>query len=273
MDADDLAKFRFTPGDSGLWLGAAQEKLDGVVNPFGKLVGPGKVDSPLADHRVEESFHKFSQVHDRKIVGDLAALLALRDDFPEQANRGRFRASQLGRTYRVHCTGKNHRLPKGTSDFGYIAKGFVKSAQSLLGSGFDGQLRFEAFRLASEGPASHFSQNRIFTGEIPKKSRLANIQSLYDVVDAGLPIAVPSKKVQSRFYNLLAEPGFFALAQATFRSFPGRLTSVPGFSWLVVSRGLRVGRRRTSLSNFGAAHDVFLLGADAAVGLTRPGLR
>src|SRR5258706_13201609 len=91
----------------------------------------GKIHGPLTDDGIEKSFHKFGEVNDRKIAGDLPVLLSLRDDLTKQADGCGFRPSQFWPTNRVHRTGKNSTLPDRPPHFGHISQRFGKSAEAL----------------------------------------------------------------------------------------------------------------------------------------------
>ncbi len=99
----------------------------------------GKIYGPLTDDGVEKAFHEFSQVDYGKIAGDLAVLLAFRDNFAQETDGCCFRSAQFGRADRIHRAREDYGLPKRASYFGDISQAFVKPAQALLGGGFGGQ--------------------------------------------------------------------------------------------------------------------------------------
>src|SRR6202035_4057964 len=94
-----------------------------------------------------------------------------------------------------------------------ISKRFVKSSQALFRGGFCGKFGLETLRLAGKCTAPNFTQYRLFAGEITEERGLADLQRLYDVVDASVFVAALPKKMQSCLNNLLAKPRLFSLAK------------------------------------------------------------
>src|SRR5271156_2176007 len=91
--------------DLGLRPSAPQEKFHRIAHTLSELVRSGKVHGPLADDGVEKSFHEFGQMHHRKIAGDFAIFLTLRDNFAEKADGCGFRSTQFRRAHWIHRAG------------------------------------------------------------------------------------------------------------------------------------------------------------------------
>jgi hypothetical protein len=126
----------------------------------------------------------------------------------------------------------------------------------LLRGGFGGQLGLETLGLASEGPAPYFAQYRIFAGEVAEKCRLAYFQSVHNIVDARVFVAALSKKMQSRFDDLLAKPRFLAFAQARRGLLPGGGAAAPIARSLAVVGAPMLRQWRSSRGSFCAAHEM-----------------
>jgi len=108
-----LARLNLLGGANvSLRFGSTQEEFDRIPHSLGEFVRSGKIHGPLTHDGIEKSFHKFGEVNDRKIAGDLPILLSFRDDLTEQADGCGFRPSQFWRTNRVHRAGKNYSLPE-----------------------------------------------------------------------------------------------------------------------------------------------------------------
>jgi hypothetical protein len=126
-------------GRRRLRAGAAQEKFDCVAHALGEFVRSSEIYGPLTDDGVEKSLHEFGEVDYGKILGDLAVLLAFRDNFAQETNGCCFRPAQFRRADWIHRARQNYGLPKRAAYFGDVSQAFVKAAKALLGGGFGGQ--------------------------------------------------------------------------------------------------------------------------------------
>jgi hypothetical protein len=210
----------------------------------------------LPDDGIEEPLHEFGEMNDRKILRDLAIFLALGDNFAEKADGGCLGSPQLWRAYWIHRASENYGLPERPPHLRGVSQSFVKSPEALLRSGFGGQLGLETLGLASKGPAPDFAQYRIFAGEVAEKRRLADFQSVYNIVDARVFVAALAKKMQSRFDDLLAKPRFLAFAKPRRGFLPGGWAVAPvARSLAVVGTPMRR-QGRSSRGSFCAVHEM-----------------
>src|SRR5215469_10740360 len=89
-----------------LELDSTQKELHRTVYPLRELVRSRKIDRPLTDHGVVESFHELGQMNDRKCIRDFVPLLPLRQNFTKQTRHNALRSTHFRRTHWIHCTGQ-----------------------------------------------------------------------------------------------------------------------------------------------------------------------
>src|SRR5580700_2632729 len=86
---------------------AAHKKVDGAAHAVCEFVWTGEIDGPLAHDRAVEAFHEFGEMHDGERACHFAALLALGENFAEQADGSFFVIAQFGGANWIHCARQN----------------------------------------------------------------------------------------------------------------------------------------------------------------------
>ena len=67
-----------------------------------------------------------------------------------------------------------------------------------------------------EPALSDVSQYRIFTGEIPEECRLADLENVDNIVNAGVLVTLLAEKSDGSFDNLLAQSSLLAFPKAKY---------------------------------------------------------
>src|SRR5260370_6435737 len=99
-----------------------------------------EIHGPLADDGVVEPFHELRKMLDGESPGNLAAILALDENLPEQPKRAFLALTHVWRTHRIHRTGKNHSFPQRTVGFRVTGQLLIQPAQMFSRSGLTGNL-------------------------------------------------------------------------------------------------------------------------------------
>src|SRR5260370_553456 len=173
-----------------------------------------EIYGPLTDGGVVKPIHELRKMLDGKGTGNFAAFLALRQNLTEHPQRKFFLLPHVRRTHRIHRTGEDNGLQKGTVRFRVQSQLLIQTAQVFVGRGFTGKLVSQVLGDAGKSSPPDFAQNRVLAGKITEKSRLADFERLHDIVNACLLIPPLAKQSNCRIDNLLTKTRLLPFAEA-----------------------------------------------------------
>src|SRR6266851_7315388 len=173
-----------------------------------------EIHGPLADDCVIEPFHELRKMLDGNGTRNIATLLALGQNLPQQAQRTFLALPHVRRTYRIHRTGKNHGLPQRTVRFRVTRQFLIQTAQMFGRGGLTRKLVFQVVGDASKSSPPDLAQNCVFAWKVAEESRLANFEGLHNIVDTRLFIPPLAEQSNRSIDDLLTEACFLAFPEA-----------------------------------------------------------